>query len=190
MNVTPVSFAEFKTVLAGREGIVLLGAGGNVSEWINGIFDILNESAISTAKNVGELFTEKYLLTTTGGRTDLALVMDFEKVHAGKLAMWRLRFGDCSWISDYVVNYADQHGIVCIGDEGDTDDEIDNEQADKPVCELIGTDGNVFSIIGAVSKTLKRADMHDKATEFMRKATNCDSYDEVLNLVHQYVTVR
>ena len=27
----------------------------------------------------------------------------------GKLAMWRLKFGDATWLSDYVVNYRDQH---------------------------------------------------------------------------------
>lgn len=29
----------------------------------------------------------------------------------------------------------------------------------KPVCELLGTDGNVFAIIGNVSKTLKNNGM-------------------------------
>ena len=25
--------------------------------------------------------------------------------------MWRLRFGDASWLSDYIVNYASHHGV-------------------------------------------------------------------------------
>jgi hypothetical protein len=41
----------------------------------------------------------------------------------GKLAIWRLAFGNCSWISDYLVNYADQHGYSCEFDEDDEDDE-------------------------------------------------------------------
>ncbi len=26
--------------------------------------------------------------------------------------MWRLGFGDCLWLSDYVVNYASHHGYA------------------------------------------------------------------------------
>ncbi len=32
--------------------------------------------------------------------------------HQISMAMWGLSFGDCSWISDYVVNYAEQHGFT------------------------------------------------------------------------------
>jgi len=49
-------------------------------------------------------------LTTSGGRVDLAFVFQEKtKIDMGKLAMWRLRFGDCSWITDYQINYANQH---------------------------------------------------------------------------------
>ena len=58
---------------------------------------------------------------------------------------------------------------------------------DKPECKLIGTDGNVFAIIGKVSKTLKRAGQQEQATEFTDKAMKCGSYDEVLQLLHDYV---
>lgn len=60
---------------------------------------------------------------------------------------------------------------------------------DKPACELIGTDGNVFAIIGKVSKTLKRAGMTDKADEFTKKAFASGSYDKVLALCTEYVEV-
>lgn len=55
----------------------------------------------------------------------------------------------------------------------------------KPVCKLVGTDGNVFSIIANVSKCLDK----EKAHEFENKAIACDSYDEVLRLVMEYVEV-
>ena len=58
---------------------------------------------------------------------------------------------------------------------------------DKPECELVGTDGNVFAVIGKVSKTLKRAGQRERATEFAEKAMNCGSYDEVLQLLQEYV---
>ena len=59
----------------------------------------------------------------------------------------------------------------------------------KPKCKLVGTDGNVFSIIGKVSQTLKRAGQSDKAKEFTEKAFSSKSYDEVLNLAGEYVEI-
>lgn len=59
----------------------------------------------------------------------------------------------------------------------------------KPTCELIGQDGNVFAIIGAVSKTLKRAGLKEQASEFTKRAFSSSSYDEVLRLVMEYVEV-
>jgi hypothetical protein len=60
---------------------------------------------------------------------------------------------------------------------------------DKPVCKLIGEDGNAFAIIGAVSKCLKRAGMADKAKEFTSKAFQQGSYDELLCLCDEYVEI-
>lgn len=60
----------------------------------------------------------------------------------------------------------------------------------KPHCKLIGEDGNVFNIIGKVSRTLKKFGYPDKAKEFTEKAMNdCKSYDEVLQLVMDYVVI-
>lgn len=53
--------------------------------------------------------------------------------------------------------------------------------------ELIGQDGNAFSIIGAVSKELRRNGL--PADEFARAAMDSGSYDELLRLVQQWVTV-
>lgn len=60
---------------------------------------------------------------------------------------------------------------------------------DKPECQLTGSDGNVFMIIGKVSVTLKRAGMSDEASEFKSKATKCKSYEDVLALCEDYVDV-
>lgn len=59
----------------------------------------------------------------------------------------------------------------------------------KPVCKLVGTDGNVFSIIGNVVKTLKKHNMIAESKEFQQRAFGAESYDEVLALVHEYVDV-
>jgi hypothetical protein len=36
-------------------------------------------------------------------------------------------------------------------------------ESKKPVCELIGTDGNVFCVIGNVRRALRKAGLNDKA---------------------------
>jgi len=59
----------------------------------------------------------------------------------------------------------------------------------KPACKLVGTDGNVFSIIGRVKHALKQAGQDDRAREFVEKAFRAGSYDEVLQLCMDYVEV-
>lgn len=63
------------------------------------------------------------------------------------------------------------------------------EVKEKPMCKLTGTDGNAFAIIGKVSRTLKRAGMVERATEFSDKAFKAHSYDEILQLCSEYVEV-
>jgi hypothetical protein len=83
-----ISEVTFDKLPKAKEGIVLMGAGGDLNEWVKGVI----------------------VLKTSGGRTDLLLVIpDSSTLQIGKLAMWRLRFGDASWLSDYKFNYADQH---------------------------------------------------------------------------------
>lgn len=60
---------------------------------------------------------------------------------------------------------------------------------DKPECKLIGEDGNVFAIIGAVKKALRRNDQADKADDFMNKAFTMKSYGDVLYLAGEYVEI-
>lgn len=50
---------------------------------------------------------------------------------------------------------------------------------EKPKVKLIGENGNVFNVIGRVSKALKDAGMAEKADEFRKKAFGAGSYDEV-----------
>jgi hypothetical protein len=60
----------------------------------------------------------------------------------------------------------------------------------KPTCRLIGTDGNVFSIIGRVRRALVANGQEDRAREFVAKAFGSGSYEEVLVLCFEYVEVR
>lgn len=59
----------------------------------------------------------------------------------------------------------------------------------KPSCTLIGEDGNVFNLIGIVSRTLEKNKLKLEAKEFRNKAIKCGSYDEVLVLIQEYVEI-
>jgi len=59
----------------------------------------------------------------------------------------------------------------------------------KPICKLIGTDGNVFALGGRVSQALKKAGEKEKAKEFSQKLFRCGSYDEALALMGEYVDI-
>lgn len=60
-------------------------------------------------------------------------------------------------------------------------------QMEKPECELVGKNGNVFNIIGLVVKALKKAGQKERAEEFQNRATSAGSYDEVLIMLNEYV---
>ena len=59
----------------------------------------------------------------------------------------------------------------------------------KPICQLTGTDGNVFSVIANVTSCLKKAGLKEQADEFTAKAFACANYDEILRLCFEYVEV-
>lgn len=101
---------KFIDLTPGKEGLVCLGAGGDLNEWVEGIAQLLKKEGIAEDK---ELWEETFQLITTGGRVDLVLVFkDYNLFNMGKLALWRLSFGDCSWLSDYKNNYANQHSLT------------------------------------------------------------------------------
>ncbi|AEO93842.1 gp597 [Bacillus phage G] len=112
MNVKQIGFSEFNESMkeSNGDGIVLLGAGGPADEWIDGVTGMLHDKGIVSSANPEEVWGEAFKLSTSGGRTDLALTFNSKmEFKMGMMAMWRIGFGDCSWISDYVVNYQDQH---------------------------------------------------------------------------------
>lgn len=59
----------------------------------------------------------------------------------------------------------------------------------KPKCKFVGQDGNVFNLIGIVSKTLKKAGQADKATEMSQRCFGAGSYGEALNIMGEYVDI-
>ncbi|MGF7058693.1 hypothetical protein [Brassicibacter mesophilus] len=111
MNIEKLDFQDLLDNQNKVEGLVMLGAGGNLNDWLNGLKDMLVEEDHVIVKDTNNTFWKKaYELTTTGGRTDLVLIFnDKNQVNWGSLALWRLRFGNCSWLSDYIINYQERH---------------------------------------------------------------------------------
>ena len=59
---------------------------------------------------------------------------------------------------------------------------------ERPKMELLGHDGNIFSILGRASRLLQAAGMGDEAKEMCDRVTNgANSYDEALQIVSEYV---
>jgi hypothetical protein len=59
----------------------------------------------------------------------------------------------------------------------------------KPTVQLTGVNGNVFSIIGTMTRSMKRQGFRAEAEEFSARAMNADSYDAVLVMCHEYADI-
>lgn len=59
----------------------------------------------------------------------------------------------------------------------------------KPKCKLIGEDGNIFFILGRVSRVLKETGRADQVKECSDRVMNSCSYDEALRIIMEYVEV-
>ncbi len=57
----------------------------------------------------------------------------------------------------------------------------------KPKVKLVGTDGNVFALLGRCTQGLKKAGQHEAAKELQSKVLAARSYDEALVLMMEYV---
>jgi hypothetical protein len=109
-NIKKVEFKFLdKISKRGWEGIIFLGAGGELNDWVKGINDLWNKEKLGSGL-IEDKMQGLYFVKTTGGRMDLVMIFKTKsKLDIGKLAMWRLAFGDASWLSDYVVNYKSHH---------------------------------------------------------------------------------
>jgi hypothetical protein len=66
---------------------------------------------------------------------------------------------------------------------------ITRDDGELPPCQLVGTDGNVFAVIGRVRQALLEAGKPERSAEFVRRAFASRSYDAVLALCFEYVEV-
>ncbi len=173
-NMKKISIEELKQ-MHGSEGLVFQGCGGDPQEWVDGINGLLTDEGI--LKN-GSSFHEVYVFENEG-LTCLLFDMEGINLDMGKLAVWRLRthevFGG-KWLSDYLDNSVGM--------------ETEPETKQKPDCELIGKDGNIFSLMGIAAKTLQRNGMADQAKEMKARIIegSCGYYD-ALNIIGEYVNI-
>ena len=162
--------------MEGKEGIIFQGCGGPATDWLNGINDMLTEEGILLE---GTKFTEIMSFQHDGLTNLLFPFDDTVKLKMSKLAMWRLathgQFGG-TWLSDYVPNR--------LG--GFRSQEPPTKE--KPAMELVGSDGNIFSIMARASSVLRQAGLAEQAKEMAnRVTTEAHSYDEALRIVSEYV---
>jgi len=93
-----------------KEGLVIIGAGEPHIDWITGLTKLWVEYEVVKSTNLEE-WDSFHLLTTTGGRTDILMIWN-EKLNVSRLTSWRWGKADpsdFSWLSDYIVNYADHY---------------------------------------------------------------------------------
>ncbi len=59
---------------------------------------------------------------------------------------------------------------------------------EKPMCPIIGANGNIFNILGIASRTLKDNGMTEEATEMYNRVTSSGSYEEAFCIITDYIT--
>ena len=157
-----------------QEGLILQGCGGDLREWLDGINGQLAEAGILLDGNKFEMVS----VFQHDGQTNLLFPFEGVKLDMGKLAMWRLQtheqFGG-TWLSDYVPNRLG--GFI----------QAEQRPPRKPKMELMGHDGNIFSIMGRASFLLQMAGMNAENKEMVDRITSCKDYDKALNIISEYV---
>ena len=115
------------------EGLVIFGAGGDLQKWIDGIVEMWQGEDIFKG-TPDEAFTHAYKIQKNDSTSLVLIFNPAAKFTMGKMAMWRLRFGNASWLSDYFVNYNPHSSDDSIEDE-EEDNEDDMEESLKRIVE-------------------------------------------------------
>ena len=179
----------------GQEALILQGCGGDLQEWLDGINELLTEEGILQD---GTAFHDCLSFQHEGLTCLVFPFSDDVKLNVGKLAMWRLStFGNYggTWLSDYVPNKLGGffHGDPQeVGQEAQTPETAQAEppQREKPDCELIGQDGNIFNLMGIASRTLRENGMGQEAKEMVARIdSEAQNYSEALNIIGEYVNI-
>ena len=128
---------------------------------------------------VDETYAKARVADVVAGRLEILKVLEGSRDLAEAQARINELAGRFEWLR-----------AVFVEDPGADSDVAPSRESAKPICKLVGTDGNVFAIIGRVREALRRAGQAERASEFVQRAFRAGSYDEVLRLCMEYVEVR
>ena len=107
-HITMKQFRENKT-----EGFAILGAGGDLNEWIEGITGLIHEEGIWPTANPHDYFSEFYSVKSYTDSDATVLCMVFKEdseLNLPKLSLWRLRNTsqyNIMWIADLAEKVGD-----------------------------------------------------------------------------------
>lgn len=61
----------------------------------------------------------------------------------------------------------------------------------KPICKLIGQNGNIFNLMGITTRVLKEHNLSEQAEEMKNRIMGgeADSYDKALQIIMEYVEI-
>lgn len=154
-----------------QEGLIFQGCGGDPQEWVDGINDLLTEAGILL--NGSTFKAENVSIFQHGGLTNMLFPFEGVELAVGKLATWRIQthgqFGG-TWLSDYVPNRLG--GFLS-----------EQPAPAKPSMQLLGHDGNIFSIMGRASGLLRAAGLREQAAEMIDRVASCGDYYQALNII-------
>lgn len=146
-------------------------------DWLKEKSEISNPLPVHIIK--GQTMNENYGLTGNNAYpNDLNLIsIKLEDIkNIGAITMARFEV-EGRWFDDIVNNNAMR-------------EKNNHLERAKPKCALIGEDGNIFSLMGIASRTLKRNGMSKLAEEMCNKiTTEAKSYDEALCIIGGYVEI-
>ena len=103
MNINTITAEDLRR-MSDKEGLILQGCGGDLTEWVDGINEMLTKAGILKD---GCQF-ENVAAFQHGELTCLLYPFDDVKLDIGKLALWRLQTHEVyggTWLSDFVPNY-------------------------------------------------------------------------------------
>jgi len=158
-----------------REGLILQGCGGSLQEWVDGINELLTKAEI--LRNGSAWKAEAVCCFQHDDSINLLFPFENVDLDMSRLTVWRLRTHDLfggTWLSDYVPNRLG--GFLA-----------EQPAPAKPSMQLLGHDGNIFSIMGRASILLQQAGMRAENKEMVDRVTSCGDYYKALGIISEYV---
>ena len=105
MTIKEIDIQELRK-MRGKEGLILQGCGGELTEWVDGINNQLTNAEILLE---GSQFENCYTFKK-GESTCLLFPFEDQKMNVGKFSIWRLVMQPqmrSMWLSDFVDIYLD-----------------------------------------------------------------------------------